>query len=451
MTARAREGKTAFAFDAEALLDKARRLGCSEAEVFETGVVTTPVSFENNKLKSVQTAETAVAAVRVIKDGRLGFATSSRSGDTEVVEMAVRAAAFGPEAALSFAAPSPVRTDLETYDEAVVDWPLEEMLSVGEELTDHIRSFEDGVLGGATVERHRAYVRVATSAGQDVVTDGTGYFLLASGELVEPDNMIHIFRFKAGRRLDFDLEAIKSDLARMFRHARHNVPFRGGRYPVVFSPMAAMDLISPVAACVDGMAVVKGESPWRDKVGEKLFADEFTLHDDPTLPWGVHTTPFDDEGVPTRKRAIIDRGVLKDFLLDLRSGKALGRASTGNGYRAVPQAMPAPRASNLVLEPGKTPAADLVAEIKEGLLVERLMGAWAGNPYAGQVSGNVHIGFKIENGEVTGRVKDCMVSVSVFEAFKTGLVALGRELEVTPDGALLPHILLDGVSVSTKA
>lgn len=451
MTAEIHKGWTGYAFDADALLEQAGRLGCQQAEVYETGVVTTPVSFENNQLKSVETAETAVVAVRVIKDGRLGFATSSKAGDDAVVEMAARSASFGPEATFDLAGAAPVRGDLKLFDAAVADWAPDRMLAAGEELVEFVRGLEEGVLAGASVEKHIGYTRVSTSGGQDVSSTGTAFVLFASGELVEPDNMIHFWRFTAGRNLALDLEALKRDLGSMFRHARRNVQFRTGSYPVIFSPMAGADLIAPMAACVDGMAVVKGESPWRDKVGQKLLSDEFTVYDDPTRPWGLRSAPFDDEGIPTAKRAIIERGVLRDFLLDLRAAKALNRSSTGNGFRPGPQSIPVPRASNIVVEPGSRPLAELIAGIKEGVYVERLMGAWAGNPYAGQVSGNIHIGFKIENGEITGRIKNAMASVSVFDAFRDQLAGLSRETDLAHAGLVLPHILLDGVSVSTKA
>jgi len=445
-----RKGERTFAFDAEALLAKARQLGCEEAEVYETGTVSTPVDFENNRLKSIETAETAVAAVRVIKDGRLGFATSSRAGDDGVVDMAARAARLGPEAPLEFAGEAAVRDNLDAFDPAVRDWPQEEMLAAGEELVESAKELEDGVLGSANVEKVVGYTRVATSKGQDVYTEATVMVIFTGVELVEPDNMIHVWRFVAGRRLDYDLEALKTGVTEMYRRARRNVPIQGGSYPVIFSPMAAMDLVNPMAACLDGMAVAKGESPWKDRLGDKLFADEVVLYDDPHLPWGLRTTPFDDEGVPTKRRAVIDKGVLKGFFLDQRSGKALGRPSTGNGFRGSPQSAPSPRSCNLTLEPGNKPLGEMISGLKRGLYVERLMGAWAGNPYTGQVSGNVHLGFKIENGEFAGRVKDCIVSVSVFDAFKDKLLALSKELEVNPAGQRVPYILLDDVSLSTK-
>ncbi len=448
MTATKGRGKTAL--DVEALLDGAAKLGCSQAEVYEAGNVRTPVNFENNKLKSVETVETSVVAVRVVRNGRLGFATSTRPGDAGVVEMAARAADFGPEAEFDFAPPAPVAPDLKTYDQAVADWPADTMVAAGEGLVETIKTLGEGVLAGVSVEKQSGYRRVATSAGQNVYSASTGATVLGVAELVEPENMIAVYDFAASRRLDLDFEAVGRRIGWLYRQARHNVPMRGGSYPVIFSPMAGADLISPMVACLNGEAVVKGESPWKSAVGQKLFADGFTLRDDPAIPWGPNTTPFDDEGTPTKGRTVIGTGVLREFNLDLRSARALGKVSTGSGFKPGSAAAPAPCPTNLVLEPGHTPLASLIAGIKEGLYIGRLMGAWAGNPYTGQISGNIVLGFRIENGEIMGRVKDCMLAANVFEAFRHHLLALSQETEFTASASRLPYILLDKVSVSTK-
>ncbi len=444
------KGNGKSAFDVGALLEKAKKLGCSQAEVYEARSSSTPVSFENNKLKSVETAETAVVAMRVIKDGKLGMASSTRPGDTTVAEMAARAAEFGPAADFDFASAAPAAGDLETSDPAVRNWKPEEMASAGAGLVETLKGLEDGVLAGVDLGSQWGYQRLATSVGQDLSAEGTAAAIFAAAELVEPENMIAVHHFAASRRLDVDAKAVGQRIVWLFQNARHNVPMRGGSYPVIFSPSAATDLLSPFEACIDGKAVVKGESPWKDRIGEKLLADGFTLYDDPTLPWGLATTPFDDEGVPTRKRVIIEKGELRDFNLDLRSAKALGKKSTGNGFRGGAAAPPAPHPTNFVLEPGRTPVDELVKGIKEGLYVNRLMGAWTGNPYTGQVTGNIVTGFRVANGEIVGRVKDCMLSVNVFEAFRDHLLALSKEAEVASAHYRLPYILLDNVSVSTK-
>jgi PmbA protein len=437
-------------FDPERLLKRATSLGAAQTEVFALDSCSSPVSFENSKLKSAVTTEAGGVAVRLVKDGRFGFATSTRPGDDAVVDMAARASEFGPVAGCDFAPKAQPDPTLAVYDPAVVGWSQERMLEAGEELVQTLKDLENGIMATVLMDRDVQRVRVVTSTGQDVSYEATWAACTGLVEMTEADNMIMVYDFLGARRLPESFRSIGERVTWLYRQARRNVPMRAGVYPVIFAPTAATALISPLAALLDGKAVLKGESPWKDKIGEQVFAENFTLYDDPTVPWGLRTTPIDDEGIPARRRAVIERGVLKGFLLDLRTARALGLASTGNGYRTTLQTMPSPRASNLVLEAGDRSLAEMMASVKEGLYVVDLMGAWAGNPYTGQVSGNIQTGFRIENGEITGRVKDCLVSVGIFESLRNGISALGRETAATMAGQVLPHILLGNVSVSAK-
>lgn len=437
--------------DPGALIGRARSLGASQAEVYTLERVEAPVAFEANRLRRVSSTQTGAVAVRVVKDGRLGQATSTRPGDTEVVDMAVRAAELGPPADFDFAPVAPVRGDLQMFDPAVREWDVEAMVQAGRGLVEEVRGLADGLQVEVHLERTETVTRVVTSAGQDVSRRGTLAQLRYSLELVEPENMIHIFYFDRSRRLGLDLDLAVRRVTELFTHARRNVRAGTGSFRVLFAPPAVGDLVAPLVACLDGKAVVKGESPWRDKLGQRLFAEDFTVWDDPTVPWEPRTLPFDDEGVPTTRRPVIERGVLKGFLLDLRTARALGQAAQGNGFRRSPDSPPSPSPTNLVLEPGEKPAAELLSELSEGLYVVQLMGAWAGNPYAGQVSGNVLLGYLVRGGEIVGRVKDCMVSVNVFEAFGGALVARSRETEPSMGAERLPYLLVDKASVTTKA
>ncbi len=435
---------------AETYLARAKALACEQTEVYEWISAETPVIYEDGRLKSVEASETTTVAVRVVRRGRMGFAASSGSDDASVVDMAVRVSEFGEEVDLEFASRSPAAEGLPLYDPVAADYPVERMLEVGDRLVADLGRLDPGFLAFVEFTRRAGEVRVTTSSGQAVGAKGTRLVLAAGGVLVEPDNMLYLWRQEASRRADLDVDGLVAELVWLFSHARRNVTMAGGAYPVLFSPFAAYDLITPIVACLDGKAVAKGESPWKDKIGHPVFSPEFTLVDDPHRPWAVASTPFDDEGVPTRRRTMIDKGVLRDYNLDLRTGKALGWASTGSAHRPSPQVMPSPAPSNLVLEAGSKPKADLIAGIRRGLYVEALMGAWAGNPFSGQVSGNVVLGFEVRDGEITGRVKDCMVSVNVFDAFRSQLAGLSSEAECNQGGEILPWILIDGVSVSTK-
>ncbi|MCL6580076.1 MAG: TldD/PmbA family protein [Firmicutes bacterium] len=436
--------------DPGALIERARSLGASQAEVYTLERVVDPVAFEANRLRRVSSTQTGAVAVRVVKDGRLGQASSTRPGDTEVVDMAVRAAELGPPADFDFAPAAPVRGDLQMFDPAVPEWDVEAMVEAGRGLVEQVHGLADGLQVQIRLDKTETVTRVVTSAGQDVSRRGTLTQLSYSLELVEPENMIHVFYYDRSRRLGLDLGRAVRRVTELFTHARRNVRAGTGSFRVLFAPCAVADLVAPLVSCLDGKAVAKGESPWRDKLGQKLFAEDFTVWDDPTVPWEPRTVPVDDEGVPTTRRAVIERGVLKGFFLDLRSARALGQSGGGNGFRRGPDAPPAPSPTNLVLEPGTRPADELLSELSDGLYVVQLMGAWAGNPYAGQVSGNVLLGYLVRGGEIVGRVKDCMVSVNVFEAFAGALVARSREMEPTMGAERLPYLLLDGVSVTAK-
>jgi PmbA protein len=171
-----------------------------------------------------------------------------------------------------------------------------------------------------------------------------------------------------------------------------------------------------------------------------------TIFEDPTL--GVSACPFDDEGTPTSKKVLIDRGVVKQFYWDRRWAARAGTRSTGNGFRGG-LSRPSPDLVNLCIAPGTTPVADLIAGMEEGLIVDQVLGAGQSNQLAGEFSVNLDLGYKVENGEIVGRVKNTMVAGSIFEAFQD-LVKLSDRAEWVGGGAYVPYILFGRLGVASR-
>jgi PmbA protein len=140
--------------------------------------------------------------------------------------------------------------------------------------------------------------------------------------------------------------------------------------------------------------------------------------------------------------------VLFDFLYDLQTAALAGKQSTGNGSRSR-GGLPSPSASAFTITPGDTAFDDMIKDIKEGLLVDFLMGASQGNILGGDFSGNVLLGYKIENGEIIGRVKDTMVSGNIYKALKD-ITAIGSEARWVGSSLFTPPIYLPGIAVSSK-
>jgi PmbA protein len=227
------------------------------------------------------------------------------------------------------------------------------------------------------------------------------------------------------------------------------VPLASGEYPVVLTPHAVGDLLLPVISCCNGRAVAKGISPWKDRLGEDMFDARITIYDDGLLQNGVGSAYFDGEGVPTQKTAIIEDGVLKNFLTDLDSAAALNLKPTGNGLRSRFMSPPAPSITNLTMDGGDITVDEIMRKMGDGVLIDRLIGTMMGNLYGGVVSGNIMLGYKVAGGKRVGRIKDAMVSINAFEALKTGLMGLSRE-RVALGNFVLPHVWLRNVNIATK-
>lgn len=434
------------------LLEQAARRS-DLAEVYCVSRTSTPVEFENNRLKTIATAEHAGVALRVVIDGRVGFSTSTRlDGLDEVLEYALASAGYGGPAEFDLPGSGDRPAHFPAvFDPAVTRLTVEEMVSLGERLLAPVRDCDPHIQAFAGVERDDGRVLLLNSAGFAGEYRATGFGLWVGGELVEGENMLWAYDgVQHGNLGDPRAEGkrLVERVVEHFRLGRRNVPFQSGRYPVIFSPRALGDLLRPLVASLDGKAVEKGFSPWKDKVGQAVAGPQVTLFDDGTLPFGPGTSPFDGEGTPSQRTTLLSGGRLENFYLDRRTARLLGRAPTGNGLRSL-GSLPAPGTTNLILQGGVRPYADLLAGVADGVLIEGLLGAWAGNPYSGEVQGNISLGFKIEQGRPVGRIKDCVFAANAFSAFTEQLVELSREQEWA-GAQLLPYALFDGIQISTK-
>jgi len=219
--------------------------------------------------------------------------------------------------------------------------------------------------------------------------------------------------------------------------------------PVVFTPHGvASALVMPLMAAFNGKAVLEGASPIGHKLGEMVFDRKLQLWDDATVSLRPSSRPCDDEGVPSQRTPLVEAGRVASFLYDLQTAALASTRSTGNGSRGH-GGLPAPSPSAFVVAPGDATFDDMVGDIREGLVVEQLMGAEQGNILGGDFSGNVLLGYKVENGRIVGRVKDTMVSGNVYQVLKE-IVALGREVRWVGGFLQTPHIYCPAISVASK-
>jgi PmbA protein len=278
----------------------------------------------------------------------------------------------------------------------------------------------------------------ASSDFAEVVYGNTAGFLasypsahhgLYSEPLAEADGVKQRdFWMTTSRRLD-GLE----DPAEVGRHAAARAvrklgarPVKTCEVPVIFDELNARSLLGQAAGLVSGYAVYRHQSCWADKLGEMVASDLVTVIDDGRVTGGLGSKPFDGEGLPTRRKKVIDRGRLETWLLDTYSGRKLGMASTGNASRGV-GGPPGVSSTNLWIEPGALSTEEIIADTERGLLVTELMGMGF-NPVTGDYSQGA-AGLWIENGEIAFPVEEITIAAN-FNDMMRGIDRVGSKLVV---------------------
>lgn len=433
----------------EEVLRSARK-EAEQSEVFSVSSRATPIQFEANELKQVQTKESTSTGLRIFRKGRIGFATASGGGDVgALVEMAVETSQFGSPSGFQFPSGQDY-SEVSTFDPEVDKIAMERMVEMGKELIARIRGHTPDILCDVQVTRGTSSISFINSQGGEGKYDKSFFSLSLEGILVRDTDMLFVGDGESSCRPDFvGTDGLADRIIWQLEMAKKKAAVSTGLLPVIFTPIGvASALMSPLMLAFNGKTVLEGASPLKDKLGEQVFDKRLSLWDDATIAYGVGSYPFDDEGVSGRCLPLFTNGVVTNFLYDLQTASLAGTQSTGNGQRAG-GGFPRPGISSLILSGGDVPFQSMVEDMKEGLIVEQLMGADQGNILGGDFGGNVLLGYKVENGEIVGRVKDTMIAGNVYQVLKE-LRGIGRETRWVGGILQTPHLYCSGVSVSTK-
>ncbi|MBN1661314.1 MAG: TldD/PmbA family protein [Anaerolineae bacterium] len=437
------------------LLDRLARH--AEAEVYELRRTEEPVKFKGGKLESARTSHTVGRAVRVVKDGRLGFSTTTDVTDGHtIVENALAAAEFGDSVTLDLPSEQPT-TPMQSFDEAVAELDPLDLIEMGEALVEAIRAYDPEIQVNLTVIKTIEDTAVLNSRGLDARDRRTTLAMGAGATRTRSDEILIIPEDQQSRRrADVDPEAMGRLLVQRMRWAAETASVRSGPMKVLFRSVGLAPLVLPLQLGLNGRHVYHGTSPLEGKLGEPVFDARFTLVDDGPRDFAPSSAPFDDEGVPTRTKPLIEEGVVRQFLYDLKTAAQAGARPTGNGFKRVdlftagfhipPQAAPA----TWVIPPGGESLEALLAGLDEVLIVDNVLGLGQGNLMAGEFSNTIGLGYLMRRGEIVGRVKNTMIAGNVYDLLRDQLVAVGNRPEWVYGMLYAPALLFDGVSVVAK-
>lgn len=231
--------------------------------------------------------------------------------------------------------------------------------------------------------------------------------------------------------------------------ARRTLRRLGGRQiptqdcPVVFDPQAAASLIGHLAGAISGSSLYRRASFLLDKLGEVVASPAVTIIDDPLALGGLASRPFDGEGVASRRLTIVEKGVLKSYLLDSYSGRRLGMPTTGHAARGTADA-PGVSPTNFFLTPGPYTPEEIIGSVASGLYVTELIG-FGVNGVTGDYSRGA-AGVWIENGELTYPVEEITIAGNLLEMFKN-ISMVGTDLRFRTAVAA-PTIKLERMTIA---
>ncbi len=442
------------------LLDIAERVvGWSgagvDAEAYVAREHETEVRAYKGEVESLTAATSVGIGVRIVRDGRQGFAyAAALDGDTlrETFDEALDNSRFGSvDEFAGVAEPDGVApASLDLYRRELADFATDDKVALAVELERATLAADPRVTGVESAEYADSIYEgaVATSRGVAAEARETGCYLAAYSLAADDGETQTGFGFSVGRRPD-ELSVQKAGTDAADRATRllgaAQAPTR--RLTAVLDPYVTAQLLGIVGATLSGDAVLKGRSLFADRMHDAVGAAALTLVDDATDPDAFTASPIDAEGLATRRVPLIRDGVLQAFLYDTYTARRAGVASTGSAVRGGFKGTPGVGAHALRLAPGARSQAEIVADIDDGLLVQGVTGLHSG---VNAVSGDFSVGaegLRIRDGETAEPIREVTIA-STIQRLLMDVTEVGSDLEWLPMSAAGVTLAVADVTMS---
>jgi PmbA protein len=440
---------------ARSAVEAALTAGAQHADVWCEDSLDRTVRVYDGAVESVTEAGSKGAGVRVLQDGRAGYAYGSDLGDEGLAALA-RAAT---EAASVTEADEHARipdaepgAEIEGLVSAeLADWTMEQRIELALAVERAARgrdplvsNVEDTVYADSVSRASLANSHGFCSSYEQTQCYAYAYAFAGDG----PDRMTGMGVAVARGPEALDAEAIGQEAAdrAVALHGARQPQSR--RCPVVLDPYVAASFASIVGRTLSADAVQRGRSLFADKEGERIADERLRLADDGTDPEGLATAPFDGEGVPHRRTPLIEDGTLRGYLFDAYTASRAKRQSTGNGTRGSYRVPPSVGPTNLIVEPGGESLAKLLELAGEGLYVMSVSGLHSGvNPISGTFSVGA-TGRLIEQGELAGPVREITIASDLVSMLQS-VRGVGADARWVPFGGSVkvPALLIEEMTV----
>jgi len=425
---------------------------CEQFDLYYANSNNESISFENNKLFMFENNYSSGLGLRIFKNGRVGFSfTTNPEKIKQTINYAIASANFGEKLNLELPMKQKIKKNtIKMYDEKIENLDLKQFIEFGNRIIKKLNKY---------IPNSMVSLSFGKSWGDSILINSNNYKFSekcsmfdfsVSVVITEKKGILDIYDGLASCALiNLDkINVIVDNIIRRYEQAKKIAAIKSEKYPVIFNKFSIGLLYTSFLQAMNGKIYQKGISPLSDKLNKKIVDARFSMYDDPHIDYALGSAIVDAEGIQTYKKPLIEDGVFRNFIFDLRSAKLTGNKSTGNAERSI-SAMPTPSYSNIVVNTGDKPYNEMIAEIDEGLIVEHTIGAGQSNVLAGDFSVNVSLGYWIKKGKIVGRVKDCMIAGNVYDLFNNKINSISKELFIK-SSMRTPAICFNDINIAAK-
>jgi len=429
----------------EKVLAAAEKIGAEDAEIIFSLTESTSIQFKTDIIETAKQSSSAGYGVRAAVNGAVGFAGTNVLSDLENTLKTAVASAKIMDADPHFKG-FPEKSVYQKVgglcDEKIVEMSLDECIGCATEMISGVKTVENITPTSGGFSRAVSCFMILNTNGlsaqkEDTSISGFADVTTASGEISTA------YDYAVSRQKNVNFSAIGQNAAELAKKSLKGRTIGAEKMPVIFHPFSFADILeNTLASSVDADNIQKERSGLIGRIGEEIADSELSVWDDGTLAGGISSGPFDDEGTPTQKTAVIENGVLKSYLYDSYTAGKDGVKSTGNGYRYSYSSAPSVDLSNFMIQ---FPQSDIIAETKKGIYINTVIGAHTANEISGDFSVEGRNAFLIENGEITAPVKSVMISGNIFDMLKK-IDGAGKDVR-SVGGIVTPSIRISEMSV----
>ena len=437
--------------------NEAKLQGVAEYEIYYMSNDELSVDTLNKAPNSFSSGNSGGICLRVLHDGKIGYAATELMEEEEMKSLVSRAKANAE------ATEKPDNVGIFKGSESYAEMKKSnfapksaaELKKLTEDLADALYSSSDKVTGGtATYGITAAFeIRLSNSHGLDLKTKCGINLVQAMAVICDEGKYENAYNAEELTSDELDLTTLASGIVEEAILKANAVTVESGKYSVVFSPKQMRTILSVYSSAFSAKMAQMGMSLLKGKEGEKIAADIVTITDDPMRDGVSIQTNFDAEGVAAYRKSVVENGVLKTLLHNRETAAVAGVESTGNGSKGSYASPVAISPYAFCLEAGEYTEEELFAMADGGIYITELKGLHAGaNPVTGDFSLE-SAGFKIVDGKKGEAIKSFTIAGNFFELIKS-ISALSNKVDVAITGGFTtfgaPAVLVHNVSVAGK-